>query len=123
MWNWSKSCQQAFDTLKRTFISAPVLIHWDPELPLIVETDASDYVIAAIISMQTQEDIHPIVFHLRTLSPAELNYDVHNKELLTIFDAFKKWRHYLEGTPSPVVVFTDHKNLEWFCESKTLSCC
>ena len=120
-WNWTESRQQAFNTLKQMFISAPVLTHWDPELPLIVKTDASDYVIVAIISTQTQGDIHPIAFHLWMLSPAELNYNVHDKELLAIFDAFKKWRHYLEGTPSPVVVFTDHKNLEWFCESKTLS--
>jgi len=46
------------------------------------------------------------------LSPAELNYDMHDKELLAIFDVFKRWRHYLERTPAPVVVFTDHKNLE-----------
>ena len=55
-----------------------------------------------------------------TLS-TELNYDVHDKELLAIFEAFKKWRHYLKGTPAPVEVFTDHKNLIYFCESKALS--
>jgi len=51
----------------------------------------------------------------------ELNYDIYDKELLMIFEAFKKWRHYLEGTPAPVEVFTDHKNLVYFCKSKTLS--
>jgi len=121
-WNWSKDYQQVFDTLKQAFVIAPILIHWDPESPLIVETDASDYAIAAILSTYIQGDIHPIAFHFRMLSPAGLNYDVHDKELLAIFDTFKRWRHYIEGTPAPVVVFTDHKNLEWFCESKVLSC-
>jgi len=120
-WNWTEDCQQAFNKLKQVFVTAPVLTHWDPESPFIIETNASNYTVAAILSTQARGDIHPIAFHSQMLSPAELNYDVHNKELLAIFDAFKKWRYYLEGTPSPVVVFTDHKNLEWFCESKVLS--
>ena len=68
-------------------------------------------------------DIHPVVFHSHTFNTSESNYDVHNKELLAIFEAFKKWQHYLEGTPAPVEVFTDHKNLVYFCESKVLSYC
>jgi RNase H-like domain found in reverse transcriptase len=44
----------------------------------------------------------------------ELNYDVHDKELLAIFEAFKIWRHYLEGPTYPIDVITDHKNLEYF---------
>ena len=42
-WNWSASCQEAFDTLKIAFTTVPILFHWEPNLPLIVETDASDY--------------------------------------------------------------------------------
>ena len=52
---------------------------------------------------------------------AELNYDVHDKELLAIFEAFRSWRHYLEGTPLPVDVVTDHKNLEYFSTTKMLT--
>ena len=52
---------------------------------------------------------------------AELNYDTHDKELLAIFDAFKQWRHYLEGPEFPVDVVTDHKNLEYFATSKILT--
>jgi hypothetical protein len=46
---------------------------------------------------------------------------MHNKELLAIFEAFKIWQHHLEGSTSPVEVFTDHKNLEYFSTSKTLT--
>jgi len=50
-----------------------------------------------------------------------LNYDVHNKELLAIVESFKKWRHYLEGLSVSVEVFTDYKNLTYFCGTKTLT--
>jgi len=53
-------------------------------------------------------------------SAAEMNYDIHNKELLAIYEAFCKWRHYLEGMSIPVEVLTDHKNLIYFQESKSL---
>ena len=55
------------------------------------------------------------------LHAAELNYDVHDKELLAIFKAFCSWHHYLEGTPLPVDVVTDHKNLEYFSMTKMLT--
>ena len=51
----------------------------------------------------------------------ELNYNVHDKELLAIFEAFKSWRHYLEGTPTPIDVITDHKNLKYFSTTKVLT--
>jgi len=85
-----------------------------------LETDASNLALAAILSIQTEGDIHPIAFHSQSLHAAELNYDVHDKELLAIVEAFKKWRHYLEGTATPVEVITNHKNLTYFCSSKLL---
>ena len=84
-----------------------------------METDASDYTLAAILSIMTKDnEIHPVVFHSRTFSTLELNYDVHNKELLAIFEAFKIWQHYLEGSASPIDVVTDHKNLEYFSKPR-----
>jgi len=59
----------------------------------------------------------------RAFSTVELNYDVHDKELLAIVESFKKWRHYLEGVADPVEVYTDHRNLTYFSETKTLSRC
>ena len=89
---------------------------------MIVETDASDYAIAAIFSIILPNgEIHPVAFHSCTLTTSELNYDTHDKELLAIFEAFKKWRHYLEGSASPVDVVTDHKNLKYFSTTKLLT--
>ena len=121
-WSFDENCRNSVDTLKRAFTSAPVLAHWLPDVPQIIETDASDYAIAAIHSIILPDgEIHPVAFHSRTLGAAERNYDTHDKELLAIFEAFKIWRHHLEGSSSPVQVFTDHKNLEYFSSTKALT--
>ena len=104
-----------FDLLKKQFTHAPVLTKWVPDAHLIVETDASDYALAAILSTRTSDgEIHSIAFHSHSFNLAELNYDTHDKELLAIFEAFKHWRQYLEGSGTPIDVVTDHKNLEYF---------
>ena len=88
-----------------------------------METDVSDYTLAAILSIITKNnEIHPIAFHSRIFSTPELNYDIHDKELLAIFEAFKIWQHYLEGFTSLIDVVTDHKNLEYFSMTKILMC-
>jgi len=120
IWDWTTECQDAFDVLKGAFITALVLTHWDPEAPITIETNASDHALAAILSIHVKGDIHPVVFHSRTFNQAELNYDVHDKELLAIYEAFRKWCHYLEGTPRPIDMVTDHKNLIYFSRSKLL---
>lgn len=120
-WDWTDDCQRAFDALKAAFTTAPVLTHWIPDAPLVIETDASDYALAAILSIYVNGDLHPIAFHSRTFTSPELNYDVHDKELLAIFEAFKRWRHYLEGSATPIDVITDHKNLVYFSSTKMLT--
>ncbi|THH21377.1 hypothetical protein EUX98_g8392 [Antrodiella citrinella] len=121
-WDWNTSCQSTFAALKEAFTSAQILHHWVPGQQLTVETDASDYAIASILSITDKEGkIRPVAFRSRSLSPAELNYDVHDKELLAIYDAFSAWRHYLEGSPLTIDVVTDHKNLEYFATTKILT--
>jgi len=120
-WTWTIDCQVAFDNLKEAFTTAPILGHWDPESPMILETDASDRALAAILSIRSNSEVHPITFHSRAFSAAEINYDMHDKKLLAIIEAFKKWQHYLEGVAVPVEVYMDHKNLTYFSETKTLS--
>ena len=111
----------AFDSLKEAFTTALILGHWDPEAPMILKTDASNCILAAILSTWSNGKVHPIAFHSRAFSAAEINYDVYDKELLAIIESFKKWQHYLEGVAILVEVFTDHKNLIYFSEIKILS--
>ena len=92
-------------------------------MQLVMETDASDYALTAILSIMTKDnEIHPVAFHFQTFSALELNYNVHDKELLAIFEAFKIWQYYLEGSASLIDVVTDHKNLEYSSTTKILIC-
>jgi hypothetical protein len=122
IWNFESKCRAAFNKLKKEFTHAPLLTHWVPNFQIVVEMDASDYALATILSIHSSDsEIHPITFHSRFFNPAELNYDTHDKELLTIFEAFKHWHQYLEGSGTPVDVVTDHKNLEYFATTKLLT--
>src|SRR5882724_5198394 len=97
-WHFSDECHFAFEALKKAFTTAPVLTHWILDTQITVKTDASDYTLTTVLSITTPDgELHPIAFHSQTLSALELNYNVHNKELLTIFEAFKQWQHYLKG--------------------------
>ena len=97
--------------------------HFDPQNPIIVETDASDYTVAAILSQisPTDGDLHPLAFYSRGMAPAKLNYEIYNKELLAIFDAFWQWQNYLKGSTHIILVLSDHKNLEYFATTKQLT--
>ena len=121
-WNFSEDCQRSFNALKHAFTTVPILTHFIPDTPIIVETDASNYAIAGILSITCADrEIYPVAYYSRTLTAPELNYDTHDKELLAIFEAFRNWRHYLKGSTSPIDVVMDHKNLEYFSTSKVLS--
>jgi len=122
-WNFDDDYRMAFNTLKQAFISAPILMYWVLDAQLVMETNASNYALAAILSIMTKDnEIHPIAFYSQTFSTLELNYNVHDKELLAIFEVFKIWRHYLERSASPIDVVTDYKNLEYFSTTKILMC-
>ena len=98
-----------------------MLVHWIPDAPITIETDASNYAVTTILSITCSDnEIHPVAFHSCTLSRAELNYDTHDKELLAIFEVFSNWCHYLKGSAQPIDVVTDQKNLEYFSTTKLL---
>jgi len=89
-WKFDSSCVDAFNSLKKAFTSTPILTHWIPDAQLIVETDASDYALTAILSIVNKDnEVHLVAFHSRTFTAVELNYNTHDKELLAIFEAFK----------------------------------
>jgi hypothetical protein len=121
--SWSEEAQKAFDYLRHAFTTAPVLAHFDPEKRTRVETDASTFAIAAILSQLNEESgaWHPIAFWSRKLISAETRYETHDQELLAIVAAFKHWRHYLSGAEHIVDVVTDHNNLVAFARVKQLN--
>jgi len=119
-WVWSPQCEP-FNSSKRPFFRH-TLQDFDRSLPPVVETDASDYAIATIISVHTEDgQVHPLASFSRTLSGGELSYDTHDKELFATFEAFKTWRQYLECRHHRIDVIMDHKNLEYFSSTEMLT--
>ncbi|KAK3505618.1 hypothetical protein QTP70_004911, partial [Hemibagrus guttatus] len=114
--SWTDQARAAFQQLKDCFTSAPILRHPDPDLPFVVEVDASSSGLGAILSQRHGEPgkLHPCAFYSWKLTAAKANYDVGNRELLAIKAALEEWRHWLEGTRHPFQVLTDHQNLEYF---------
>ncbi|MBW0556064.1 hypothetical protein O181_095779, partial [Austropuccinia psidii MF-1] len=112
-----------FQILKKEFTTAPILSHFNPSIPAIVETDASDYALGAVLSQVNDSGKNPIVFDSHKLLPAELNYEIHEKELLGIVWALKFWRDFLLSISNSFVVLTDHSSLQYFMSSKFLTCC
>lgn len=119
---WETRQQEAFEEVKKRITDAPILVQHDPRKETTIETDASDYAIGMRMTQQGDDGkTRPVAFHSRKLVQAELNYDIHDKEMLAIVTAFKVWRVYLEGAQQTIIVKTDHKNLTYFTTTKELT--
>ncbi|MBW0496826.1 hypothetical protein O181_036541 [Austropuccinia psidii MF-1] len=111
-----------FHELKEDFTTTPILSHFTPSLPTILETDASNYALGAVLSQVSDSEKHPIAFYRCNPFPAELNYEIHDKEFLGIVRAFKRWRCFLLSLPSTFEVLTDHSLLQNFMSCNILTC-
>ncbi|KAF8669629.1 Reverse transcriptase (RNA-dependent DNA polymerase) [Rhizoctonia solani] len=121
-WIWLEEQKAAFDAIKAEICKEPVLAHPDESNPYTLETDTSGAAMGAVPSQRKEDGcLHPVAFMSASFSPAELNYDTHDKELLAIICAFEHWRIFLEGTEQPITVFTDHKNLEYWKSARTFN--
>jgi hypothetical protein len=119
---WSEKVENAFLALKQAFTTASILHYFDPEKLVLVETDASEYVSAGILSQYDKEGrLHPIAYFSKKHTPAECNYKIYDKELLAIIRTFEEWRPELEGAMHPISVLSDRKNLEYFMTTKQLN--
>ena len=113
---WTRECEIAFDRLKKRMISAPVLQVADPSKPFILQTDASDLGLGAVLSQLQSGEEHPVAFASRQLTPAEKKYSVVEKECLAIVWALKHFRMYLFGVQ--FTIETDHQPLRWLHQMK-----
>ncbi|TPX14390.1 uncharacterized protein E0L32_012456, partial [Thyridium curvatum] len=103
-------------------LEEPVTRMADPDRPYELETDASDYALGGQLGQRDDDGkLHPVAYFSKKLHGPELNYQIHDKELMAIIECFKEWRPYLSGTQHPITVFTDHKNLTYFTTSKELN--
>ncbi|MBW0490465.1 hypothetical protein O181_030180 [Austropuccinia psidii MF-1] len=111
-----------FHQLKEAFTTAPILSHFNPSLPTIVETHASNYALGAVLSQVSDSGKHPIAFDSHKPIPEELNYEIHDKELLGIVWALKSWRAFCLSLSSPFEVITNHSSLQYFMSSEVVTC-
>ena len=110
--SWMPSCEQAFNTLKERLCSEPILKSPDFECPFILQTDASEYGVGAVLSQQTEDgQEHPVAYWSRKLLPREKRYSTIEKECLAIKLAVSTFRVYLLGRPFSIE--TDHRSLTW----------
>ena len=121
-WRWTAKEEAAFQTIRDKILKEPVIMLPDPEKPFEVETDASDYALGAQLGQRDDNGIlHPVAFMSKKLHGPELNYQIHDKELMAIIEALKEWRPYLSGARHQVQVYTDHKNLTYFATRQQLN--
>ena len=109
-WKWTTSCEAAFQTVKKKLCVAPLLMHFDMSLPIVVHCDASEYGVGAVLSHVLPDGSEkPVSFGSRTLTMAERNYATVEKEGLALVFAVKKFHQFLFG--NKFCMFTDHKPL------------
>ena len=111
---WNKEQQASFNKIKVALASAPILAIVDPTKPFVVETNASDRSIGAVLL----QDGKPIAFESKKLDKAQQNYFVYERELYAIVHALKQWRHYLYGAQFEIVF--DHESIKWFTQQTDL---
>ena len=117
-WSWTTKANQAFTDVKHCLTRAPVLAHYDPELPLVVACDASPFGIAAVLSHRFDDSSErPIAYASRALTDAEKNYAQIDREALAIIFGIKKFHEYIYGRK--FVLVTDNRPLTHiFSENK-----
>lgn len=117
---WTEDQETAFQMLKDMCTTSPTLRIFDVKLPIQIETDASDLAIGACLTQEFEGKRHPLAYYSRKMTPAEQNYDIHDKELLAIVVSLQHWRVYAEGAPG-LIIYSDHKNLTTFTTTKQLN--
>jgi hypothetical protein len=107
---WSRNCQEAFDKIKKEICSPRVLVHYDPQLPITLATDASPVGVGSVLShLYPDGTERPIAFASRTLTRTEQKYSQIDKEALAIVWAVQKFYLYLKCRRFTLI--TDHKPL------------
>lgn len=117
-WEWKPEHQKAFETLKKALLENATLAHPDFSKPFILDTDASDMGMAAVVSQVDEQGKERIVvMDSRKFSPAERKWHIREKEALGIIWGLERFKSILQG--SQFVIRTDHSSLKWLQEAKS----
>lgn len=118
---FGKDAQGAFEYLKRAFVSAPTMMQFDMDRETVADTDASGWAIGGSLNQYDSNGVlRPVAFFSRKMTPAECNYEIHDKELLAVVACLKEWTQWLRPL-SQFLVRTDHRNLQYFTTVRQIS--
>lgn len=120
VWEWNEELQRLYDALKKAIREDIVLQFPIEGAKYCLEADASDLAVGAVLHQIIDGKPRPVGFFSKTLSQAEWNYQIYDKELLTIVLALKNWRHLLMGDDE-FEVWSDHRNLTYYQTAQNLS--
>src|SRR5258708_5188288 len=108
-------------TLKQKFTSYPVLRNPDPNKRFILDTDASAHAVGASLSQEFDDGFHPTAYFSKSLIAPERNYNIYDRELLSIIYAVKAFRYLLLGAKHKFLIRSDHNNLKYFRSAKRIT--
>jgi hypothetical protein len=114
-WVWSEECEKSFQELKRRLTTTPVLTLPSGSEGFVVYSDASGKGLGCVLMQHGKV----IAYASRQLKTHEVNYPVHDLELVAIVFALRIWRHYLYRARTQI--FTDHKSLKYLMSQKELN--
>ena len=120
-WQWTLQAEEAFQRLKRIFLTEPALAQFDFEKITRIETDSSGWCVGGTLLQANPDGLFiPCAFFSKKLLPAECNYEIYDKEMLAIIRCLEEWEPELQGVPE-FEILSDHKNLEYFMTVRKLS--
>ena len=114
---WDEKCQHAFETLKQLLVTASVLAYPTDEGDYVLDTDASNYAMGAVLSQVQNGEERVIAYASQTLSHTQQNHCTTKKELLAVVTFVEHFRYYLYGRP--FTIRSDHASLRWLRNFKT----
>ena len=120
-WIWTTTEEQAFLSLRDSCVAEPTLFLPLDNAPFRIEADSSGFATGAVLSQLHENVYRPVAFFSKALSDVERNYDIHDRELLSIMRSLHEWRRYLHGAEHPVEIVSDHKNLLYFMSNQKLN--
>ena len=117
---WSSACTTAFEDLRTALMSAPVLALPDPDLPYLLQTDASDIALGGVLMQIRPDDTRVVIAYLHhKFNKVEQRWPIHERELYGLVHSLRKYRHYLMG--ADFIYEGDHKPLAWIRTQRHLS--
>jgi len=120
-WTWGSTEKEAFLALRKAATDGPVLCLPIDNAPFRIEADSSGYTTGAVLSQLQNDSWRPVAYYSKGLNDVKRNYDIHDRELLSIMHALADWRRYLHGSATPFEIFSDHKNLQYFMTNQKLN--